>query len=73
MVGRRQMPGGSRPAGLLEDWAEGRRRLYWPTFFTVSEISLCGSVDDLFELRIQTREPDDDELERLPRSTFWQD
>jgi len=61
------------PRRLLDDWAEGRRRLYWPTFFTVSEISGCGSVDDLFELRIQTREPDDDELERLPRSTFWQD
>ena len=61
------------PRRLLEDWAEGRRRLYWPTFFTVSEISGCGSVDDLFQLRIRTREPDVDELERLPRSTFWQD
>jgi 8-oxo-dGTP pyrophosphatase MutT (NUDIX family) len=61
------------PRRLLEDWAEGRRRLYWPTFFTVSEISGCGSVDDLFQLRIRTREPDDDELERLPPSTFWQD
>ena len=61
------------PARLLQDWTAGRRRLYWPTFFTVTEISGCRSVDDLFELRIVTREPDDDELERLPRSTFWQD
>ena len=61
------------PARLVEDWTAGRRRLYWPTFFTVTEISGCRSVDDLFELRIVTREPDDDELERLPRSTFWQD
>jgi recombination protein RecT len=61
------------PGRLLQDWTAGRRRLYWPTFFTVTEISGCRSVDDLFELRIVTREPDDDELERLPRSTFWQD
>jgi 8-oxo-dGTP pyrophosphatase MutT (NUDIX family) len=61
------------PGRLLEDWAEGRRLLYWPTFFTVSEIAACRSVDDVFALSIVTREPDDDELERLPRSTFWQD
>jgi 8-oxo-dGTP pyrophosphatase MutT (NUDIX family) len=61
------------PARLLQDWSAGRRRLYWPTFFTVTEISGCRSVDDLFGLTIVTREPDDDELERLPRSTFWQD
>jgi 8-oxo-dGTP pyrophosphatase MutT (NUDIX family) len=61
------------PSRLLDDWAEGRRRLYWPTFFTVSEIAACRSVDDLFALSIVTREPDDEELERLPRSTFWQD
>ncbi|MGA9159729.1 MAG: NUDIX domain-containing protein [Actinomycetota bacterium] len=61
------------PRRLLEDWTDGRRQLYWPTFFTVSELAACASVDDLLGLRIQTREPDDDELERLPRSTFWQD
>jgi len=61
------------PGRLLEDWARGRRRLYWPTFFTVSEIAPCRSVDELFALSIVTREPDDDELDRLPRSTFWQD
>jgi 8-oxo-dGTP pyrophosphatase MutT (NUDIX family) len=61
------------PARLLEEWTAGRRRLYWPTFFTVTEISGCRSVDELFGLRIRTREPDDAELERLPRSTFWQE
>jgi 8-oxo-dGTP pyrophosphatase MutT (NUDIX family) len=61
------------PARLLQEWTAGRRRLYWPTFFTVTEISGCRSVDELLGLRIQTREPHDDELERLPRSTFWQD
>ena len=61
------------PGRLLQDWQEERRRLFWPTYFTVSEIAVCDSVDALFALRIQTREPDDDELARLHRSTFWQD
>jgi 8-oxo-dGTP pyrophosphatase MutT (NUDIX family) len=61
------------PKRLLEDWRRGRRKLYWPTYFTVSAIATCTSVDKLLGLRIETREPVDDELERLPRSTFWQD
>lgn len=61
------------PRGLLDDWRAGRRLLYWPTYFTMNELARCRSVDELLELRIETREPDDDELERLPRSTFWQD
>jgi 8-oxo-dGTP pyrophosphatase MutT (NUDIX family) len=61
------------PGGLLEDWRGGHRRLYWPTYFTVNEIALCASVDELLGLRLRTREPTDDELGRLPRSTFWQD
>lgn len=61
------------PRALLEDWRTGRRRLYWPTYFTVLAISSCATAGELLELRIQTREPDADELERLPRSTFWQD
>jgi 8-oxo-dGTP pyrophosphatase MutT (NUDIX family) len=61
------------PRGLLEDWRAQRRLLFWPTYFTVNALATCDSVNDLLALRIQTREPDDDEIERLPRSTFWQD
>ena len=61
------------PNELLEGWRTGRRKLYWPTYFTVQAIAPCESVTDLLALRIDTREPDADELERLPRSTFWQD
>jgi len=74
-------PDGSETAGawwmsprtLLADWEAGRRRLYWPTYFTVSAIAPCATVSDLLALHIETREPDEEELERLPRSTFWQD
>ena len=61
------------PRALLEEWRTGRRKLYWPTYYTVVAISACASVEELLELRIATREPDADELERLPRSVFWQD
>jgi 8-oxo-dGTP pyrophosphatase MutT (NUDIX family) len=61
------------PRELLAEWEAGRRKLFWPTYFTVDAVARCGSVDELLALRITTREPDDDELERLPRSTFWQD
>jgi hypothetical protein len=62
-----------RPAAVLEDWASGRRKLYWPTYFTMRALAECGTADGLLALRIRTREPDPDEIERLPRSTFWQD
>lgn len=61
------------PRTLLEDWAVGRRKLYWPTYFTMRALAGCASVEDLLALDIQTREPDEDELGRLPRPTFWQD
>jgi 8-oxo-dGTP pyrophosphatase MutT (NUDIX family) len=61
------------PHELLEGGRTSRRKLYWPTYFTVQAIGPCERVADLLALRIDTREPDADEVERLPRSTFWQD
>lgn len=61
------------PRALLDAWRAGERRLYWPTWLTVTELATCGTVDELLALRMQTREPDDDELASLPPSLFWQD
>lgn len=61
------------PAALLEDWAAGRRKLYWPTYFTMRALADCVSVEELLAIDLKTREPDEDEVERLPRATFWQD
>jgi 8-oxo-dGTP pyrophosphatase MutT (NUDIX family) len=61
------------PTELLDDQLAGRRKLYWPTYFTVNAISACATLEELLALRLTTREPDDDDLGRLPRSTFWQD
>jgi 8-oxo-dGTP pyrophosphatase MutT (NUDIX family) len=61
------------PASLLDDWSAGACRLYWPTYFTVDALARCETVEELLGLRFETREPDEDELARLPRSVFWQD
>lgn len=61
------------PPRLLEDWAAGRRKLYWPTYFTLTCLADCMNAADLLGLHIATREADDDEMDRLPRSVFWQD
>jgi 8-oxo-dGTP pyrophosphatase MutT (NUDIX family) len=61
------------PSELLEDWRSERRKLYWPTYFTMRAIAPCSTVAELRALHIHTREPREDDLEGLPRSTFWQD
>lgn len=61
------------PRALMDEWGSGERKLYWPTYFTMSELTACGSSAALMALRLRTREPDDDELDRLPRSVFWED
>ena len=60
-------------AEVLDDWEAERRRLYWPTYFTMRAIASCASVADLLALRLDTREPDDQEVEWLHRSTFFQE
>ena len=61
------------PTAMLEAWEAGRVKLYWPTYFTVRELRGCGSTEELLAMKIETREPDDEELEYLHRSTFWQE
>jgi 8-oxo-dGTP pyrophosphatase MutT (NUDIX family) len=60
------------PTALLAAWETGARLLYWPTHFTIEALAACRSVDEVMALRIETREPIDEELERLPRSLFFQ-
>lgn len=61
------------PGQLVADWEAGERKLYWPTLVTMRALARCQSEEELIGLRIQTREPDDAEVDRLPRSVFWQD
>jgi 8-oxo-dGTP pyrophosphatase MutT (NUDIX family) len=61
------------PRALLEELAREDRRLYWPTWYTVNRIAECDDVESLLACRFDTREPDDADVERLPRSVFRQD
>lgn len=61
------------PGELLEEWRAGRGKLYWPTYLTMTHLARCGSLEEMLALRFTTREPDEAELEELPRSTFWED
>jgi 8-oxo-dGTP pyrophosphatase MutT (NUDIX family) len=63
----------SRPAELLAEWQAKERKLYWPTYVTMLALNSCRDVADLLTLRLDTREPDDHELEYLHRSTFYDD
>jgi 8-oxo-dGTP pyrophosphatase MutT (NUDIX family) len=61
------------PSELVEDHRAGRRKLYWPTFYTMTELGACASTSELLAIRFDTREPTEDEVASLPRATFWQD
>ena len=61
------------PRRLLAEWEAGERRLYWPTWLTVTEAARCEDVASLLRWRLDTREPTDAEVEAMPPSVFWQD
>jgi ribonuclease/clavin/mitogillin len=61
------------PTDLLAAWKSEDVRLYWPTHYTMVALADRRDADDVLGLRIVTREPDGDDLERLPRSVFFQD
>lgn len=61
------------PSSLLGAWEAGQRLLYWPTHFTMLALAACRSAEELLRLELETREPLEDELERFPRSVFFQE
>jgi 8-oxo-dGTP pyrophosphatase MutT (NUDIX family) len=61
------------PRSLLSAWESEEVLFYWPTHFTMSALADCHDAEEVLGLQISTREPDDDELGRLPRSVFYQD
>ena len=48
-------------------------QLYWPTYAAMLQLAACRSTEAIVTLTFETREPDDDEVVRLPRSVFWED
>ena len=61
------------PAALMAEWEAGARRLYWPTWYTMTHVVTCRSVADLLALQFETRDPTSEEERDLPRSVMEQD
>jgi len=61
------------PRRLLEEWQEDVRKLYWPTWLTVTELAACRSVADVRALRFETRDPTPDEEATMPRHVMEQE
>lgn len=61
------------PRALLAEWQVGARKLYWPTYATMLELAACETAQAMVAHNFETREPDDDEVVRLPHSVFWED
>lgn len=61
------------PGDLLAAWEAETVRLYWPTYSTMLALAERRDAEDLLGLRLVTREPDEEDVGRLPRSVFFQD
>lgn len=60
------------PGDLMAAWDRGDAKLYWPTYYTMTQLARCEGMDELLGLRFVARDADDDEMDRLPRSVFWE-
>jgi 8-oxo-dGTP pyrophosphatase MutT (NUDIX family) len=54
------------PRRLLADWEADERKLYWPTWLTVTELAGCTTVDAVLALRFEARDPTPDEEASMP-------
>jgi 8-oxo-dGTP pyrophosphatase MutT (NUDIX family) len=54
------------PRELLAEWEAGSRKLYWPTWLTVTALAACATVADVLALRFETRDPTPDEEATMP-------
>jgi 8-oxo-dGTP pyrophosphatase MutT (NUDIX family) len=61
------------PRALLEDWERGRRKLYWPTWLTVTELAGCETSNHVLRLHFESRDPTPREEATMPRHVMEQE
>jgi 8-oxo-dGTP pyrophosphatase MutT (NUDIX family) len=61
------------PHALLSEWEAGARKLYWPTWLTVTHLAACVTVEEVRALRFETRDPTAEEEATMPRSVMEED
>jgi 8-oxo-dGTP pyrophosphatase MutT (NUDIX family) len=62
----------TRPTHLFDEWERGDRKLYWPSWYTLRQLTACATVTDLLGLRFETREPTPEEGSTMPASVMEQ-
>jgi 8-oxo-dGTP pyrophosphatase MutT (NUDIX family) len=60
------------PRVLLAEWEAGERKLYWPTWLTVTELAACATLEDVLALRFEARDPTPDEEATMPEHVMEQ-
>jgi 8-oxo-dGTP pyrophosphatase MutT (NUDIX family) len=61
------------PSALLSEWEDATRKLYWPTWYTVTQLAGCGSAAEVLALRFDSRDPTPAEESSMPRHVMEQD
>ena len=61
------------PRALLEQWETGARKLYWPTWLTVTELAACVRIDEMLRLHFDSRDPTEHEEATMPRHVMEQE
>jgi 8-oxo-dGTP pyrophosphatase MutT (NUDIX family) len=61
------------PREVMDEWEEGRRKLYWPTWLTMRHLAACADVGAIVGSLVDTRDPTIEEIATLPRSVMEQD
>lgn len=54
------------PRTLLGGWERGEHKLYWPTWYTVTQVAACGSAGEAMALAFESRDPTQHEEETMP-------
>jgi 8-oxo-dGTP pyrophosphatase MutT (NUDIX family) len=61
------------PRTLLDEWEAGSRKLYWPTWLTVTELAACETLEEVVGLHFETRDPTEQEEATMPRHVMEQE
>jgi 8-oxo-dGTP pyrophosphatase MutT (NUDIX family) len=54
------------PRTLLQEWDRGEHKLYWPTWYTVTQVAACSSAAEAMALTFESRDPTQEEEDEMP-------
>ena len=54
------------PRALLDEWQRGEHKLYWPTWYTVTQVADCPTAADAMALSFESRDPTQYEEDTMP-------